>query len=344
MFDNLPRSIRVFTEKSGSHLQGIAIDREHRYLYCSFTTCLIKYDLAGQVVGSVQGLVGHLGCIAYNDADGRVYGSLEFKNDAIGKGILKRLGYTGEVKDGFYIVRFDVDRIDRMDMDAEKDGIMQAVFLGEVYDDYITEEHRFGCSGIDGVTFAPPIAEKGAPLLYVAYGVYGDVTRTDNDYQVLLQYDPSDWDRYARPLNQLDMHRCGPEKPCAKYFVYTGNTRYGIQNLEYDLDTETMIAAVYKGKKENFPNYSTFFIDCTKKPCEEVLRGIDVRGEVLALTDLNGKDGVCGSYFPYGSTGIVSLGEGMFYISEPFKTEEGYGGEICLYRLDREHLTFLKIE
>ena len=55
----------------GGHVQGIAIDRERRYVYYSFTTCFIKTDMGSNVVGSVTGLVGHLGCLAYNGADGK---------------------------------------------------------------------------------------------------------------------------------------------------------------------------------------------------------------------------------------------------------------------------------
>ena len=99
---------------------------------------------------------------------------------------------------GFYVAIFDVDRITRPDMDAEKDRVMTTVYIKEAVDDYFataenggrTVEHRFGCSGIDGVTFAPRFgAKEGGDYLYVAYGVYGDTLRTDNDYQVLLAYD-----------------------------------------------------------------------------------------------------------------------------------------------------------
>ena len=137
------------------HIQGIAVDKKREYIYCSFTTCLVKSDMNGNVVGSVKGLAGHLGCIAYNEEDGRVYGSLEYKHDKIGQDILDSQGNERDVEDGFYIVAFDIDKIDRMDMDAEKDGIMTAVYLQEVLDDYMAEGHRYGCSGIDGTTFAP---------------------------------------------------------------------------------------------------------------------------------------------------------------------------------------------
>ena len=60
------------------HCQGIAVDGKREYIYYSFTTALIKTDLEGNVVGTVTGLLGHLGCIAFNEEDGRVYGSLEY--------------------------------------------------------------------------------------------------------------------------------------------------------------------------------------------------------------------------------------------------------------------------
>jgi len=347
MIQNLPTTIPVFAGHSGSHLQGIAIDKNREYIYCSFTTCLIKYDLKGKVVGSVKGLCGHLGCIAYNDSDGKVYGSLEFKTDAIGSGVLKNLGYTGSLQDGFYIAIFDIDKIDRLDMDAETDGVMHAVFLQEVLDDYQADGHRYGCSGIDGVTFSPAIGENTAlHYLYVAYGIYEDTARTDNDHQIILKYDVSNWADYAASLNQLNMHRSGPQKPDAKYFVYTGNTRYGIQNLEYDPYTDTLLAAVYQGKKEQFPNYPMFFIDRSIKPQQELLRGIGRAAPVLTLSSLdcpNCHCEICGSTFPYGSTGIAALGNGYFYISQAFKNENGFSGIIKLYQIEPAKLNFREI-
>jgi hypothetical protein len=45
------------------------------------------------------------------------------------------------------------------------------------------------------------------------------------------------------------MHKSGPDAPEAKYFVYTGNTTFGVQNLEYDAYTGDFLAAVYNGRK-----------------------------------------------------------------------------------------------
>ncbi len=321
---------------SGSHVQGIAVDAKREFLYFSFTTCLVKTDLAGKLIGSVSGLVGHLGCIAYNYDDGKVYGSLEFKQDAIGRGILRNLGETEIPQDGFYMTVFDVDKITRPNMDAETDGVMQAVYLKEVTDDYTAPGHRYGCSGIDGTTFAPAFGETGGKqYLYVSYGIYGDTTRSDNDRQVIVQYDISTWERFAKPLNQANMHRSGPEKPHGKYFVFTGNTTYGVQNLEYDPHSRTMLMAVYRGKKEGFPNRPLYFLDCEKGPAENALLS-------LAPIGLPHPTGIFGSEFPLGSTGIATLGDGRFLISEPFRTDEGFGSRVRSYRFCRQTGDFMQ--
>ena len=336
---NLPREIRS-GEQGPFHVQGIAVDLERGYIYFSFTTKLLKMDFEGNLIGSVDGMTGHLGCLTMNPADGRVYGSLEYKNDAIGKGIRRTLD-AGQVapedekdRTGFYVAIFDVDRITRPDMDAEKDRVMTTVYIKEAVDDYFataenggrTVEHRFGCSGIDGVTFAPRFgAKEGGDYLYVAYGVYGDTLRTDNDYQVLLAYDTKDWKRFEQPLSQGSLHKSGPAAPDHKYFVRTGNTSWGIQNLAYDPASGNCYAAVYKGKKSQYPNYSLFVIDGGKPARRELLQGFDTpaEGEVLSLVPA-GKlaGGIYGWDFKWGTTGLCPLGGGYFYISQNARSKE----------------------
>ena len=332
------KSIDVFGY-GHSHVQGIAVDKKREYVYISFTTEFVKADMKGNVVGSVKGLLGHLGCIAYNYDDGKVYGTLEYKDDEIGKGIAHSTGKTVS-RNAFYIASFDVEKIDRIGMDAEKDNVMRTVFVNEVYNDFSAEGHRYGCAGMDGTTFAPIPGEKnGKMYLYVAYGIYSDLDRDDNDYQIIVRYDTSDWDKYAQPLNQQNVHTSGPEKPDSKYFVYTGNTNYGIQNLEYDTATGYMFAAVYRGKKEEFPNYSMFAVDRTVSPCSEMLKGINEKHETLPLAKVfeqDEKTGIYGSRFPHGNTGMISLGDGYFYMSEPYRKEDRFGTLIRLYRYDEK--------
>ncbi len=332
----LPNSI--YSGKQGAmHVQGVVVDKVNGYVYFSFTDKLVKMDLSGKLIGSVTGFVGHLGDLDFAD-DGKIYGSLEYKNDAIGKGIKKELGVETVGEDGFYIAIFDPSRIVRPNMDAEKEDLLSTVYIKEAVMDYTTvvkvgdtkKEHRFACSGIDGVAFAPSIgsSKDSKKFLYVAYGVYGDTSRNDNDHQVILKYDVSDWKKYAQKLSQAKLHQSGPKKPSDKYFVKTGNTRYGIQNLAYDSYTGNLFAAVYKGSKTQFPNYDLFVIDGKKKPEQSQISSDNEIIQVKTLSLLNAgtidtNSGIRGWAFKWGATGLWPLGDGLFYISHNEKTKDG---------------------
>ena len=340
---SLPRKIESGPFKAG-HIQGIAVDTEQKYMYYSYTTMLIKTDMQGNIVGSVTGLLGHLGDLDFNDADGRLYGSLEYKNDAIGQGILRMEKSERKLQTAFYIAIFDVEKITREGMDAEKDGIMTTVFLPTVLEDYLAEvltaegkqNHRLGCSGIDGVTFGPKFGKKGGKqYLTVGYGIYGETDRSDNDYQVLLQYDVSKWAKYEKPLSQEEMHLQGPAKPAGQYFVKTGNTTYGVQNFDYDASSHSWMMAVYKGNKKHYPNYTFFAADGAARPVKQALEGVPYikKAKVVALKAAGKQQGdIRGWDWGVGSTGMCSLGDGYFYLSHNYKIEAGQGSIIRLYR------------
>ncbi len=335
---DLPHNI--YLEGGDFHVQGVAVDTKRGVAYFSFTTSLVKTNLKGEVIGSVDGFIGHLGCLDINPEDGRIYASLEYKNDNIGQGILKALEsgsrLIGNEESSFYIAIFDGEKIIRTGMNAEKDNVISTVYIKEVSDDYNATvmnrdrpvEHRYGCSGIDGIAFGPQFGQKqGKDFLNIAFGVYGDTSRTDNDYQVILQYDPLDLKQYERPLSQNHFNSTGPTRPLNKYFLYTGNTTYGIQNLEYDANTGYWLVAVYNGKKPTFPNYNLFAIDGAQSPAVSKLKGFDTgeKGKVLQLAKAGMHDeesGVYGWYFKWGATGIHSLGEGYFYVSQSGVTKD----------------------
>lgn len=329
----------IYTGKQGPfHVQGVAIDRKNGYLYFSFTDKLIKTDLHGRLIGSVTGLVGHLGDLDFNEDNGKVYGALEYKNDAIGKGIRKGLGMQGENKEtGFYIAIFDADSIVRPNMDGKDQDVLRTVYLSEVVKDYTakvhignrTVDHRFACSGIDGLAFAPSIgAETGSKkYLYVAYGIYGDTSRNDDDNQVILKYDVENWNRYAQHLSQQHLHHSGPRKPLAKYFVKTGNTNYGIQNLAYDPYTGNLFAAVYHGMKPQYPDYDLFVIDIHQKPTTKYILSDNRKQKVNTLLLLqkglrDPQTGIRGWHFKWGATGLCPLDNGWFYISHNKMTSD----------------------
>jgi len=330
---DLPPSLASGPWRSG-HVQGIAVDQARGYVYYSFTNLLVKTDLRGRVIGTIGGFTGHLGDLAFNEDDRRVYGSLEYK-----------------VQKAFYIAVIDVDKIDTAGMQAQKSGIFRAVYLSEVVADYTadrngdgvfdgdtadTPDHRYGCSGIDGVSFGPRFGQtSGKRYLTVAYGIYANLSRSDNDHQVLLQYNASDWvRRYARPLDEAAPHHSGPSKPDGKYFVYTGNTRYGVQNLEYDESGQRWLMGVYPGSKPSFPNYTLFAVEGAAKPVFTELTGTGERGWKLPLADDGLRDAATGvrGWFRKADVGMVSLRGGLFYLAVNRATGGRQSAELSLYR------------
>lgn len=318
------------------HVQGVAVDSINSCVYFSFTNSLIKMDMLGNLIGSVVGFSGHLGDLDFKD--GKVYGSLEYKSDGIGKGISQELGVDVSKENGFYVAIFDGSKIVRTGMNAEKENLLTTVYLAEAVADYESsvmvdneiKAHRYACSGIDGLTFGPAFGDQRGKkeYLYVAYGVYGDTSRYDNDHQVILQYDVKNWDTYGQKLLQGKLHHSGPRKPKAKYFLKTGNTTYGIQNLAYDRHSGDFFAAVYRGKKSIYPNYDLFVIDGKRKSTSETIRSDNKEQKVsmLHLADGGSKDnnsGISGWYFPWGATGLCPLGNGFFYISHNKKSSDG---------------------
>lgn len=320
-----PKMIQV--EDANMHVQGIAYDEARQCMYFSFTSRFIKTDLEGNVTGSIDRINGHIGDMVLNKEDGKVYASLECKNDEIGCGIASKLGAENYSRSAstFYVIAIDVDKIDHVGMREEE--AVTRFELTDAREDYLAEiehngkrlEHRYCCSGIDGVTLAPAPGKKGGRMqLYVAYGIYSDIRRNDNDYQVLLNYDIRKWKKGG-----------GEVKADHKYFVRTGNTSYGVQNLAWDPYTGKMMMAVYKGKKENWPNWSFFVLDISGKAVRKCLEGVDYDNTKHEVLEPSFK----GYMFKWGATGLCPLGNGYYYISHNYRTPEKIEGcKACLYR------------
>lgn len=183
-----PDSLRIVLGERAC--AGLAIDEQRGHIYYCFTTVLVKTDLRGTVLGTVGHLAGHMGCITIDPARRRLYGSLELKHDIIGQGIIKSNGGgTPSAEDSFYLASFDIDRIDRIGMDAEADGVMKAVYLRDVVKDYTEPDercglaHRYGCSGIDGIGLGPvfgTVADSRRKIM-IAYGIYSQPECRGND-------------------------------------------------------------------------------------------------------------------------------------------------------------------
>ena len=184
--------------------------------------------------------------------------------------------------------------------------------------------------------------------MFVAYGIYSNTARADNDYQVILTFDPATFT--SLPFDQNAPHHAGPAL-YKKLFVYTGNTSYGVQNLEYDKDTGDLWMIVYPGKKTQYPNFPVYVVDGSAPVTEEPLRisgkayDPDIRGEVMQLKaagNYHAKSGVWGiPVMPLkADTGLISLGDGLFYVADSGKTNEDQYGYGVLMRLNRDNYTF----
>ena len=343
---DLPLKQNGGTWASG-HVQGVAVDVKGGFIYYSFTNLLAKYDFSGKLIGTLVGWTGHLGDLDFNPADGKVYGSLEYKEDK-----------------AFYIAVIDVSRLDRVGVEASKTELFRTVYLPEVVKDYSADlngdgrfdgddgkfkgdviaspDHRYDCSGIDGVSFGPAFGQvDGKRYLTVAYGIYGNVNRTDNDHQVLLQYDIADWARYASPLTEAAPHHNGPAAPNGKYFVRTGNTHYGGQNLAYDDASKRWFLGVYNGKKPAFPNYGLYAVEARTRPVTTDLVGVPgpdgrgwEQGQVLALADDGLKDPATGirGWNQKADVGIQPVGHGLFYLAVNAKIDGKQTSDLTLSR------------
>ena len=308
----------IHLEGGRLHIQGIALDQQDNCLYSSFTSAFFKSDLEGNYIGSVTGINGHLGAMTYDEKAKKVYASLEIKDDEIGRGVSDALGAERHKKAAsrFYIAEIDVRKIDRLEVPF--DEVVKLHAIDEVAKDYLDTvvvdgqvlEHKYGCSGMDGVAIAPAFGAKGKEkYLYVAYGVYGDTTRVDNDYNILLSFKMDDL-----------------KTPVHKYFVKTGNTRYGVQNMTYDKASEKLYLAVYKGSKSQYPNYSLFALDINQQPFSAKLDNVPYEEnevEQLAVTEA--------SHFKYGSTGLYSFGDGRWSVSIKGKKDGKQYGDVTLY-------------
>lgn len=315
------------------HCQGVAVDMKNGYIYFSYTTMLVKIDWNGKIIGSVTGIKGHLGDITYNESDGKVY-----------------CGYIPNGKKAFYAAIFNVDKITKSGMKPTKD-IMRTVSLNEVYKDYSVDydgdgkventrtspDHRYGCAGVDGVCFGPSFSgENGKKkLLTVGYGIYHNWTRQDNDYQVLVQYDVTGWwDKYGQPYSAKEFHHVGPDNHNGKYFVHTGNTNAGVQTLEYFDELNLWFLNCYRGHKGEYKPFTLFIVDGDVKPTKQTLKGQPKtdRQNVLSLYQdgvHDSKNDIYGWYSDYGVQGMAYIGNGLFYIAQPYKNWTGKIAAMC---------------
>ena len=122
--------------------------------------------------------------------------------------------------------------------------------------------------------------------------------------------------------------------------ISTGNTTYGVQNLEYDSYTHAVLMAVYRGTKPKYQNYDLFMLDMSVPPKKDRLLGMNETAEILSLKRIGNTEnnsGIYGWHFPYGATGLYSFGNGEWLISENQNTADGQCAYIRKYIWDAIH-------
>ena len=328
------------------HVQGIATDGE--YYYSSITSILVKQDAKGKVVGSVIGFGDldrcHLGDMTYNPDDGMLYASLYVRlNDEV-----------GAHDKSCYVVIVDPKAITDVEMQANDVCRVVDVTkpIAALAEQNVGFDLRLGGKyavkyGVDSCTFGPKFgskSKKGKKYLTMTcstatYSLTADgVTpydRTDADYFTIFQYDVTEWNEYARPFGEIALAN-GPEKPDGTYFYYAGFHDYGVQNLCYDEYKNVYFATTYytdykEPTRSKFPNYTFFVIDPAYVK-EQTLEGIGEKGAVLrSKYGIRDDSGVQG-YSLSASVGILSLGDGKYYVASVAKG----GATMMLYEWSKD--------
>lgn len=294
------------------HVQGIAVDRERGLALFSFTDRLVKTDLAGTVLGSVTGLPAHLGDITLNPQNGKVYGSI----------------FWGDENPYYapYIAIFDPEQIHEIGESPQRNPAISLVHLKQLLADRFVDldgdgepDGLYATAGVDGVGFGPRFGSTtGDWLLTVTHSQWPDADRDDNNHQILVQYDAEDFDTYAEPYDTSKPDpTSGPTEIDGQYFVYTGTTRWGIQNLAYDPTLERWLMGVYAGDKPDSLNYTMFAVEAASQPVKQELRGVGVEGETLPLAEDGLRDETTGirGWFQKADVGLQAMGDGLYYLS-----------------------------
>lgn len=154
-------------------------------------------------------------------------------------------------------------------------------------------------------------------LLTVTHSRWPDGDRDDNNHQILVQYDPDVFDTYAEPydISKPDP-TSGPTEIDRQYFVYTGATRRGIQNLAYEPTLERWFLGVYAGSKPEFPNYTLFAVEAASQPVRQGLPGVGVDGDTLPLAEDGLRDEATEirGWLQKADVGLQAMGDGLYYL------------------------------
>ncbi len=166
--------------------------------------------------------------------------------------------------------------------DAETLVLQRTIRLDSCYDMYANPVDYDGFNGVDGICVVP--TSDGTPTLWVAAALFSE-------------------ERYSR---QMLMKFSLQGELLEKKYVQTGNTVFGIQNLDYEEDT-------------GYFYFSTYAAGFSYQP-KETLYCVDVKTET-----------VIESFSYYSPYGFHALGNGTYLVSGQAgvnKNRRGYAVEV----------------
>jgi hypothetical protein len=210
----------ISVDNQNLHLQGFSSD-SGKYMYWSFTDSLVKTDMKGTALAEVPIDSGHLGDIDFYD--GVIYAS--FLGQALP-------GHDWDDWTSFCVYMFAAE-------DLKLINILKLEECEKYFSVKGSKDDKRGFCGIDGITVGRDVA-TGERKLQIACGMLSDKSYTK---QVILQYSLDGNFKYKY------------EK---EYHIETGNTVFGIQNLDYDEETGRYWFTTYDAEKE-YQAYNTLY-------------------------------------------------------------------------------------
>ncbi len=304
------------------------MDQENQFMYTTWTNIFAKQDMEGNTIGTVTGFPGHMGDCTFNAEDGKVYATVWIPKNPY--------DYTYTQEDHYLLAIIDVDKINQVGMKFNEGDVMRFVRLSNL--EAYNRSGQYGLGGVDGCTFGPQFGTTTGPnLLTIAANFPMDLTRTDNDYQMLWQYEWTNIWENARAFDGTlaDLPTWAPT-PLDEYFMYTGNGDWGIQTMEYDSYNQLWFFNLYDVHRQGFTSYNLHVVSAASAPVEEEIKGqpTTTTGKVLKQIEKGEHDETNGIWsFAYyeACTGLESLGDGYFYVCESLErnaTTNNYGAKV----------------
>lgn len=337
----------IYSGLSGTsaHVQSSTSDGRGEVFVHSYTDRLIVQHRDGEILGTVVGLSGHSGGIAYDEERDLYY--VAFMDQAGSR--------------TSYVLIVDVNKITRIGM-TPTEADMRITYIGAPirelsqtrgygtgpYDGIVELGGKFGIKdGVDGMTLGPIpgsndgkryLSFAGSVLSYSAKHLYRTekdgqpVTipvytcdRDDNDYLIMMQYDLEEILSYAVPYAEKETAD-GPKTFANTFFFYMGVHDFGTQQFVYWEEENAYILSCYGMGNA---------VEVYDKQTNERLWNVDYQGTIVTGGSVSSESVAYDANKHYTTPAGVQFPYYPFYILDASKVERkelignnGYVGNV----------------